>query len=211
MKEYVENELLKVILERRSITFFDPTKEVDDETLKKILDIAATAPSGYNLQPWKVIVVKSKDKKSILKGISLDQQKVEDASANIVVLANTKGGIENVDKVLDSWISLSYIKAEDKDYLKQSIVNSWSNVENAKKKAIRDSAMFAMNIMITARLFGLETHPMEGFVESKLREFLSIPDYMIPIMIIAIGYKDETKTLLPRAYRFNFDEFGIMM
>ena len=47
-------ECLRLITERRSITFFDPTKEVPDELIKEILEISATAPSGCNLQPWEV-------------------------------------------------------------------------------------------------------------------------------------------------------------
>ncbi len=208
MHKTVNQEMINIIKERRSITFFDPSKEIPDQTLKELIELASTAPSGYNLQPWKLIIVKSKDKKSKLKEICFNQQKVEDASANIVVLANTKGGIENVDRVLDSWVELGYIPKDQKEGLKQSIINSWSNEENAKRKAIRDAAMLAMNIMICARLFGLETHPMEGFDPQKLREFLNIPEHLIPIMIIAIGYKDETKQLLPRAYRFKFEEIA---
>jgi putative NAD(P)H nitroreductase len=56
-------ECLRLITERRSITFFDPTKEVPDELIKEILEISATAPSGYNLQPWKVVVVNDTDSK----------------------------------------------------------------------------------------------------------------------------------------------------
>ncbi|MCS7243577.1 MAG: nitroreductase family protein [Candidatus Calescibacterium sp.] len=208
MQQTIKQELVNLIKDRRSITFFDPSKEIPDQTLEELINLSSTAPSGYNLQPWKIIIVKDKQKKSVLKEICFNQQKVEDASANIVVLANTKGGIENVDRVLDNWIELGYINPDQKDPIKQSIINSWSDTERAKKKSIRDSAMFSMNIMICARIFGLETHPMEGFDEQKLREFLNIPDHMIPIMIIAIGYKDKTKELLPRAYRFNFQEIS---
>jgi len=99
-------ECLKYIKDRRSITFFDPNRDVPDEVLKEILSIAALAPSGYNLQPWEVIVVKSKDKKRKLREICYDQEKVEEASANIVVIANTNAGEEHVDRVLDSWVAL---------------------------------------------------------------------------------------------------------
>ena len=50
-------ECLRLITERRSITFFDPTKEVLDELIKEILEISATAPSGYNLQPIKSEII----------------------------------------------------------------------------------------------------------------------------------------------------------
>jgi nitroreductase len=201
-------ECLKLITERRSITFFDSTKDVPDETIKEILEISASTPSGYNLQPWEVIVVKDKEKKRQLKEICYGQQKVEDASANIVLIANTKAGFEHVDKVLDSWIDLGYIPAENRDILRERILEGWKDKEKAKRKAIRDTALFGMTVMIVARAYGLETHPMEGFDENLLKEFLKIDKEKIVIMILAIGYKDPTKKLLPRAYRFKFEEFG---
>ena len=199
---------LKVIKERRSITFFDPTKEVPDEVIKEILSIASLTPSGYNLQPWEVVVVKSKEKKRKLKEICYGQQKVEDASANIVIIANLRAAEEHVDKVLESWEKLGYIKVEEKEKLREQILKSWASPERRKRKAIRDASMFAMSVMIVARFFGLETHPMEGFDEAKLKRFLKIGRDKVVPMIIAIGYKHPEKELLPRAYRFTFDEFG---
>ena len=199
---------LKVIKERRSITFFDPMKEVPDEVIKEILSIASLTPSGYNLQPWEVVVVKSKEKKRKLKEICYGQQKVEDASANIVIIANLRAAEEHVDKVLESWEKLGYIKVEEKEKLREQILKSWASPERRKRKAIRDASMFAMSVMIVARFFGLETHPMEGFDEAKLKRFLKIGRDKVVPMIIAIGYKHPEKELLPRAYRFTFDEFG---
>ncbi len=201
-------ECLRLITERRSITFFDPTKDVPDEIIEEILEVSATAPSGYNLQPWEVIVVKDKEKKKRLREICYNQQKVEDASANIVLIANTRAGFEHVDRVLQSWEELGYIKPEAKESLKNQIMASWQDPQRAFRKAVRDTALFGMTIMITARAYGLETHPMEGYDEARLKEFLQIEDHKVVPMIIAIGYKDPSKELLPRAYRFKFEEFG---
>ncbi|WPM32608.1 nitroreductase family protein [Hydrogenobacter sp. T-2] len=201
-------ECLRLITERRSITFFDPARDVPDEIIKEILEVSATAPSGYNLQPWEVIVVKDKEKKKRLREICYNQQKVEDASANIVLIANTRAGFEHVDRVLQSWEELGYIKPEAKESLKSQIIAGWQDPQRAFRKAVRDTALFGMTIMITARAYGLETHPMEGYDEARLKEFLQIEDYKVVPMIIAIGYKDPSKGLLPRAYRFKFEEFG---
>ncbi|MEN3028435.1 MAG: nitroreductase family protein [Aquificaceae bacterium] len=201
-------ECLKLIKERRSITFFDPHREVPEELIREILEVSATAPSGYNLQPWEVIVVRDREKKRRLKEICYGQQKVEDASANIVLLANTRAGFEHVDRVLQSWEELGYIKPEAKESLKAQIISGWQDPQRAFRKAVRDTALFGMTIMITARAYGLETHPMEGYDEQKLKEFLGVEEHKVVPMIIAIGYKDPTKELLPRAYRFSFEEFG---
>ena len=51
---------------RRAVNFFDPDKPVSDEELKGIIETAALAPSGLNLQPWQVIVVRSREAKEKL-------------------------------------------------------------------------------------------------------------------------------------------------
>jgi len=201
-------ECQKLITERRSITFFDTTKEISDDFIKEVLEVAATTPSANNLQPWEVIVIKDKEKKKILKGICFNQQKVEDASAVIVLIANPKAAFEHIDRVLDSSVELGYMPKERRESAKERVLEVWKDMEQAKRKSIRDTALFAMNIMIVARVYGLETHPMDGFNEEKMKEFLGIDAEKIVPMIIAIGYKDPSKELLPRAYRFKFEEFG---
>ncbi|TIN13839.1 MAG: nitroreductase, partial [Mesorhizobium sp.] len=43
----------EAILSRRSVRAFLPDI-VDDDTIRDILAVAARAPSGTNMQPWKV-------------------------------------------------------------------------------------------------------------------------------------------------------------
>jgi len=207
-KEEKGKECLRYITERRSATYFDPTKDLSEDLVKEIINLATTAPSGWNLQPWEVIVVMSKDKKKRLMEICYNQRKVLDAGANIVVIANTKAHEEHLERVLESWVENGYISQRQKKKVKEDILSSWQSPEKRKRKAIRDSAFFAMNIMIIARMFGLETHPIEGFDEAKLKRFLGIGKERIVPLIISMGYRDQSKKLLPRAYRFSFDEIG---
>lgn len=206
MEKIIDQKLIGLIKERRSITFFDPSREIDNQTLKEIIELASTAPSSYNLQPWKIVIIKSKENKKILREICYNQEKVEHASANILILANTKAGIENSTKILENYMELGYIRPEQKESIRTSIVNSWSDPERAYKKALRDSSLFAMNLMICARIFGLETHPIEGYNEQELRKFLNLPNHLIPVMIICLGYQNPKERLLPRGYRFKFHE-----
>ncbi len=54
------NETINTILTRRSVREY--TKEqITDEQLNLILECAKNAPSGHNKQPWKFIVVQSKE------------------------------------------------------------------------------------------------------------------------------------------------------
>jgi len=49
--------LTEVLLDRRATAHFKPDP-VPEEYLEAILHFACQAPSGYNLQPWRFVVVR---------------------------------------------------------------------------------------------------------------------------------------------------------
>ncbi len=51
----------RVISGRESIRSYDPTKPVDKAVLERILDAARIAPSAANRQPWRILVISSRD------------------------------------------------------------------------------------------------------------------------------------------------------
>jgi nitroreductase len=73
--------------------------------------------------------------------------------------------------------------------------------------AVKNTSLYAMNLMIAARGFGLETHPMDGFDETAIKKEFKIPEHCIIPMLIAIGYLKPGITLLPRAYRRALHDF----
>jgi len=82
-------ELIDAITRRRSVRDFTE-KEVDTDTLIKILNYANLAPSAGNLQARDFIIVKDKDIRYALSEAALGQHFVAEAPANIVVCANLK-------------------------------------------------------------------------------------------------------------------------
>ncbi|TIT61856.1 MAG: nitroreductase, partial [Mesorhizobium sp.] len=58
----------EAITSRRSVRAFLPDM-VDDETIRAILTVAARAPSGTNMQPWRVYVTKGEVKQRITNAI----------------------------------------------------------------------------------------------------------------------------------------------
>ena len=73
-----EKSLSAVIRNRRATPSFDGTP-MPAEDLKRIIDAGLHAPSGYNLQPWRFIVVQSLEQKKKLRAASYNQGKVEEA------------------------------------------------------------------------------------------------------------------------------------
>ncbi|MCL4537239.1 MAG: nitroreductase family protein [Nitrospirae bacterium] len=202
-------DVIQAIKERRSINFFEPGRKIPDNKLKDLIEVANLAPSSFNLQPWKVVVVKDPEKKKILKQCAFNQPKVEEASVVLIMVADPGAMEENIDRMLDSWQELGYIKPEMRETYKGMANNLYGPADSLKRKifAVKNSSLFAMNLMIAAKGLGLETHPMDGFDEECVKKEFNIPaDKIIP-MLIAVGYLRSGITLLPRAFRRRIDEF----
>jgi nitroreductase len=58
----------EAILSRRSVRAFLPDP-VDESTIREILAVAARAPSGTNMQPWRVYVATGETKERISRAV----------------------------------------------------------------------------------------------------------------------------------------------
>jgi nitroreductase len=67
-----ERSISEAIAERRATPSFDGSS-VPDDVLSAILNAGMEAPSGYNLQPWRFIVVRTPDQKKRLREAAMGQ------------------------------------------------------------------------------------------------------------------------------------------
>jgi putative NAD(P)H nitroreductase len=202
-------DVIQAIKERRSINFFEIGKVISDDKLRELIEIANLSPSSLNLQPWKVIAVRDPERKKVLKQCAFNQPKVEEASAVFIMIADPKRVEENLKRMLDSWQELGYIKPEMRQTYTEMAKSLYGPEDSLKRKifAVKNTSLFAMNLMITAKGLGLETHPMDGFDEECIKKEFNIPNDKIIPMIIAVGNLRAGVTLLPRAFRRNIEEF----
>ncbi len=202
-------DILSAVLERRSINFFEQNAEIPDDKIKEIISIANTAPSSFNMQPWEVIVVKSKEKKKILRECAMNQSKVEDASCVLIIIADPLSLEKNMELIFDKQIEYGYMKPEMKETYKKVALKLYGAKDSLERVifAVKNTALFAMNLMIVARGFGFETHPMDGFDSECIKDRFSIYNTKIIPMIIALGYKQKGAGLLKRPYRRPVDSF----
>ena len=202
-------DIIDAINERRSINFFELGRVLPDEKIRELLELGKLAPSSMNLQPWKVIVVNDPERKKALRKCSFDQPKVEEASAVLIMIADPKSVEENVDNALKSWVDLGYIKPDTVETYKGMAGALYSTEDSLTRKlfAVKNTALFAMNIMTAAKGLGLETHPMDGFDEGCIKKEFNIPNDKIIPMLITVGYLRSGITLLARAYRKSFEDF----
>src|ERR1700710_2958273 len=99
MMNKLKKTLSQAIQERRATPSFDGTP-VPAEDLRQILDAGLHAPSGYNMQPWRFVVVQSPEQKKRLRAASYNQGKVEEASAVIVACGDADGWRRDLDLMI---------------------------------------------------------------------------------------------------------------
>ena len=69
MTEHMNEDVKRAIISRRSVRKFLPN-EISKDIIKDILNVAARAPSGTNIQPWNVHVLLGESKNKVCKAAS---------------------------------------------------------------------------------------------------------------------------------------------
>jgi nitroreductase len=186
--------LTEAIAERRATPAFDGSP-VPDEVLSAILRAGLGAPSGYNLQPWRFVVVRSPEQKRRLREAAMGQAKVEEAGAVIVCCGdpNAPRG-RNLDEVLVEAAQHGFSDEQNRK-VKEAISSVFSKpAGNAMGVApdwavwINRHVMIAFTTMMwMAEALGYDTAPMEGFFEDKVKSVLSIPASIRVVALLGIG------------------------
>jgi nitroreductase len=183
-----EKTLSQAIRERRATPSFDGTPVPPDD-LKKILEAGLSAPSGYNLQPWRFVVVQGEEQKKRLRGAAYNQAKVEEASAVIVACGDADGWRKDLDLILDEGrqhgMTDSYA-AQARTY----VPNFMSQFNGDQMHGwLNKMVMIAVtHMMLMAEVMGYDTAPMEGFEQEKVHEVLRLPMSYWAVALLAIGH-----------------------
>jgi nitroreductase len=182
-----EKTLSRAIAERRASPSFDESP-IPDADLLKILQAGLQAPSGYNLQPWRFIVVRSPEQKKRLRAASFNQAKVEEASA-VIVACGDADGWRSGD--LDEMLRLGRLGGMPENYAEQAkstIPNYLSNHPNMPLWLNRHVMLAFTHMLLMAEVLGYDTAPMEGFEEDKVHEVLKLPLSYSVVALLGIGH-----------------------
>jgi nitroreductase len=177
--------LERAILERRATPHFDGTP-VPDEVIEAVLLAGAHAPSGYNFQPWRFLVLRAEDRRAALRRAAYDEAKITEAPVVIVGFAPSDGWKKTADEVFAECARRGAIPSQNLDQQKQQAV---AFVETMSVTAwLNRHVMIAFtHMMLAAEVMGWDTAPMEGFKPAAVRSELALPYDVEVIALLAIG------------------------
>ena len=200
----------EIINKRRAVNHFDPMKDVPESLIKSIVETASRTPSGFNLQPWILIVLKNPEENAKLRKLAWNQEKVTQAPVVLIVLADRDAWREEhpfVQRTIKEMVKAGTMEEGKHQWFIDAARNLYGeNKEKQQAFACKNTGFFAMSLMLAAKDMGLDTHPMDGFDHESVRKEFHIPEnYWIPLLI-AVGYFDKEKELSPPKWRKTYDE-----
>ncbi len=203
----------EVILSRRSVNFFDPEKDVPENLIREMTEMAANSPSSYNLQPWQLIILRDAEEKKKLQQLAFNQPKVSEAPVVFIVLADREGwkaGHPFAEKNFKEKCKEGSAAPDNYEIYIASCQKLYGeDVQKQQAFACKNAGFFAMSLMLAAKSLGVDTHPMDGFDHEGVRKAFRIPDnYWIPLLLAA-GYFKSGQTLSPPKWRKTFEEISV--
>jgi nitroreductase len=180
--------LTQAIHDRRATPSFDG-EPIPATDLRKILDAGLHAPSGYNMQPWRFVVVQHPEQRRRLRAASYNQAKVEEASAVIVACGDRDGWRKDLDEVL----RMGRIGGMPESYAAQvtdQVPAYLSSFTAGQTEGwLNKHVMIALTTMMwMAETLGYDTAPMEGFEQQKVCETLKLPMSYWVVALLGIGH-----------------------
>jgi nitroreductase len=190
MSSNTANEILNVTEAaeaRRSIRKYEPTP-IPRADLLEILRVTGLAPSPWNVQPWRFVIVEDVATKAKLQEAAYGQPQVGGAPAVIVMYSDMTDALNTLEETVHPGM-----KGPAGDKMAADVRATFANFSEADRAAWgnAESNIALGYLLLTAQAHGYSTSPMLGFMPDKVKELLELPaDSRIPA-IVAIGIGAE--------------------
>ncbi len=196
------------ILQRRSIKTFqnDP---IAPELLKKLVELTIAAPSSYNIQDWRIIIVQDEAQKQALAEAAWGQKQVLEAPVTFVFAADAMGGEKDLTPVYEQGIETGAWTEGTVNYFKTAIPQHQAGLGDKRREyAIKDAMIAATHLVLAAESLRLSTCFMNGWVEEKVKAVIGAADdpNMAIAVLVPVGYAAQPR-LNPGRLPFEYNVF----
>lgn len=190
-----EKPFSQAVKERRATPSFEDVP-IHTADLEKIIRAGLEAPSGYNLQPWRFVVVRDAEQKKKLRAAAFGQPKVEQASAVIVACGDPLGWKDgDLEEMLRISAQHGFNDPAEQEKIRKTVTGFLGSApgEAGGVKptfdlwANRHTMIAFTTMMWAAETMGYDTAPMEGFMEDQVKALLKIPERVRVVAMLAVG------------------------
>jgi len=174
------------LVRRRRATPHFHDEEVPPAVIAAALQLAAEAPSGYNIQPWRFVVVRDAEVRSRLRAAASGQEKVSEAPVVIVACAEHDKWQDHVDEIFRTRARHQGRANEDQSKARQQALDFIYTLP--REVWLNRHVMIAFTyLMLAFESLGWDTAPMEGFDAAAVRDVIGLPADAAVVALLAVG------------------------
>jgi nitroreductase len=182
----------EAIRQRRTTKKFKPDP-IPAATLQELVDLTIAAPSSYNLQPWRIVLVTDPEKRAALTKAAYNQAQIATAPVTFVFAVSLRGWEETLEHTIKTATELGAWNDKACAYFR-SAVPAFQNSLNDKLREypIKDALIAATHLALAAESLGLNSAFMNGWQEDAVKEVIGAKgnDDIAIALLMPIGYSD---------------------
>jgi nitroreductase len=168
---------------------------IPEATLKDLISHTLAAPSSFNLQPWRIVVVDDPAQREALTKASWNQAQVATAPVTFVFAVSLRGWEKTLDHTIKTATELGAWNEKTCQYFRGSIPGFQDGLgEKQREYAIKDAMIAATHLALAAESLGLNSAFMNGWKEDAVKEVIGAkdnPDIAIAL-IMPIGFGETS-------------------
>lgn len=150
--------VLEAIESRRSVKNFDPTHEMPETDLARLIELTKLAPSSFNMQNYRLVLVKDPALRKQVRAVAWDQAQITDASLLFILCADLNSHRKNPGRY---W---SHAPQPVQDILVPAMGAFYEgHPQMTRDEAMRSTALAGMTLMLAAQGLGYQSGPIVGF------------------------------------------------
>jgi nitroreductase len=167
---------------------------IPEATLKELIALTLAAPSSFNLQAWRIVVIDDPAQKAALAKASWNQPQIATAPVTFVFAASIRGWEKTFPQTIKTALELSAWTQKTADYFWSSVPGFQNGLGDRQREyAIKDVMIAATHCALAAESLGLNSCFMNGWLEDAVKEIIGAkddPDIVIALLL-PVGYVDS--------------------
>ena len=167
-------------------------QDIADDCLGHLIDVARLAPSEWNLQTWRWIVVRGEAAKKFLEAAAYIKVPLSSAPVILICLADTLAWKSAPQHLQEMIASRKITEEEGHEALRRLREYYSSSPDIAKRTALANAFVAVHQILLGAAECNLSSYWVTEFDETKIKTHFHIPDHFLVAALLPIGYLEET-------------------
>jgi len=159
---------------RRSIKSFknDP---IPEGVLQELLSLMQDAPSSWNFQPTRVVMIRSMAQKEALAAAAWGQKQILEAPVTFVFAVSIRGWEKNMGEILKSGVSSGAWPQKFADWIGENAPGFQKGLGDKEREyAIKDAIIMATTLALAAQSKGYSNCYINGWDEAKVKEIIGV-------------------------------------